>query len=484
MEEALTFDDVLLIPQYSNVLPLEVQMKTRLTANITLNIPIISAAMDTVTEVSMSIAMAQLGGIGVIHKSMSIDKQVKMVYQVKRFESGVVLEPTVLYGHQCLREALQIMKEVGISGAPVVNEKTKILEGILTNRDMRFVDNFDVLVKDVMTSKKLIVLQEGESLSEGRNLLRKHRIEKIIIVNKKNQCVGLLTAKDIEKELFFPTASKDAQGRLRVAAAVGVTSQCMDRAKALIENQVDVLVVDTAHGHSESVIRMVKAIKSWKNTVDVIAGNIATGEAVKDLVEAGVDALKVGIGPGSICTTRVVAGVGVPQFTAILNVVREAKKYNIPVIADGGLRYSGDIAKALAAGASSAMIGSLLAGTDEAPGDVVLYQGRSYKLYRGMGSIGAMREGSADRYFQANEEGMSYKFVPEGIEGRVPYKGSVSQMIYQLVGGISSAMGYVGASDLLKFQEKAKFCRITASGQRESHVHDVQIVKEAPNYRL
>ncbi|EAK5847846.1 IMP dehydrogenase [Campylobacter lari] len=478
IKRALTFEDVLLVPQYSEVLPKEVDIKTRLTKNITLNMPLISAAMDTVTEHRAAIMMARLGGIGVIHKNMDIASQVREIKRVKKSESGVIMDPIYIGAKASVKEALELMAEYRISGVPVVDEN-KTLIGILTNRDLRFETNFDNLVENVMTKMPLITAKKGSTLDDAERIFSTNKVEKLPIVDENNRLEGLITIKDLKKRKEYPNSNKDAYGRLRVAAAVGVGQ--LDRVKALAEAEVDVIVMDSAHGHSKGIIDTLKAIKAELN-VDVIVGNVASAKAVKDLCEAGADAVKIGIGPGSICTTRIVSGVGVPQISAIDECAIEASKYGVPVIADGGIKYSGDIAKAIAAGASSVMIGSLLAGTDESPGELFTYQGRQYKSYRGMGSLGAMQKGSSDRYFQ---EGTAQdKLVPEGIEGRVPYVGSIKSVVHQLLGGLRSSMGYVGAVDIKAFQERAEFVEITAAGLKESHVHDVTITAEAPNYKV
>ncbi|ADC89835.1 inosine-5'-monophosphate dehydrogenase [Thermocrinis albus DSM 14484] len=477
--EGLTFDDVLLIPQYSEVLPHEVDVSTRLTRNISLKIPIVSAAMDTVTESRMAIALAREGGIGIIHRNMSIQEQAEEVEKVKKSESGMILKPVTVTPDTSVRTALDIMSKYKISGVPVVTDGNKLV-GILTNRDLRFIKptDYDKPVSLFMTKENLIVAQELVTLEEAEEILQRHKVEKLPIVDKEGRLVGLITIKDITKRRKYPNACKDPLGRLRVGAAVGTGPDTKDRVEALVSAGVDVIVVDTAHGHSKRVLQTVEMIKSNFN-VDVIAGNIATGEGAEDLIKAGADAVKVGVGPGSICTTRIVAGVGVPQLSAIMWVYEVASKYDVPVIADGGIRYSGDIVKALAAGADAVMLGNLLAGTEEAPGEVIYYQGRAYKSYRGMGSLGAMSNRmSADRYGQDKME----KFVPEGIEGRVPYRGRLAEVVFQLVGGLRSGMGYVGARNIKELREKAKFVRISWAGYRESHVHDVIITKEAPNY--
>ncbi len=481
--EALTFDDVLLVPAASSVLPAQTNTSSRLTKTISLNIPLISAAMDTVTESGLAIALAQAGGIGVIHKNFSAEDQAQEVRRVKKFESGMVVNPVTIFPDQTLADALRLRDLHKISGIPVVERETGKLVGILTNRDMRFATNMKEPVSALMTKDRLITAPENISRDEAVKLLHQYRIEKLLVVDDERRCVGLVTVKDIEKARAYPLACKDEQGRLRVAAATGVGDDGYARAEALLDAGVDVLVVDTAHGHSSGVIDAVNRIKRQSNYTQVVAGNIATPEAARALIDAGADAVKVGIGPGSICTTRIVAGVGVPQLSAILEVGEVAKKKGIPVIADGGIKASGDIAKAIAAGADCVMIGSLLAGTEESPGEVILYQGRTYKDYRGMGSLGAMARGSADRYFQ-EEVRDNMKLVPEGIEGRVPYKGPAGAVIHQLVGGLKAAMGYTGNASIPELQKNAKFRRITGSGMRESHVHDVTVTREAPNYRL
>ena len=479
ISEALTFDDVLLVPAASAVLPAEVQTHTRLTRHITLNIPILSAAMDTVTESRMAIALAQAGGIGVIHRNLSPEQQADEVRRVKRFESGMVLNPITISPDAPVGEALRLMDEHGFSGFPVV-DANKTLIGILTNRDVRFVEDQTIFVRDLMT-KNLITAPQNISRDAAKKLLHQHRIEKLLIINDDNQCVGLMTVKDIEKAKLNPTATKDDKGRLRCAAATGTGDGGQRRAELLVDAGADVIVVDTAHGHAASVIAMVADLKKRYPQQQIIAGNIATADAAKALIDAGADAVKVGIGPGSICTTRIVAGVGVPQLTAIQNVVGVAHKADIPVIADGGVKFSGDFAKAIAAGADCVMLGSLLAGTDEAPGEVILYQGRSYKSYRGMGSAGAMSKGSADRYFQGGVKERD-KLVPEGVEGRVPYKGRVADVLHQLLGGLRASMGYTGNATVTDMQKNAQFVRITNAGLKESHVHNIDITAESPNY--
>ncbi|AUG52217.1 IMP dehydrogenase [Thalassospira marina] len=482
IEEALTFDDVLIKPAASSVLPAQVQTNTRLTREIELRVPLLSSAMDTVTESPMAIVMAQNGGMGVIHKNLDIAQQAEEVRRVKKFESGMVVNPITIHPDQTLADALGLMDANHISGIPVVERDSHKLVGILTNRDVRFASNRAQPVSELMTYENLVTVTENVNTDEAKKLLHQHRIEKLLVVDDAYRCTGLITVKDIEKAKLHPNACKDASGRLRVAAATGVGEEGFRRSMALIEAEVDVLVIDTAHGHSAGVISAVEQIKARAGKTQIVAGNVATPEAVRALIEAGADAVKVGIGPGSICTTRIVAGVGVPQLTAILECAAEGDKYNVPIIADGGIKFSGDIAKAMAAGASTCMVGSLLAGTDEAPGEVILYQGRSYKSYRGMGSVGAMARGSADRYFQEDVKD-NLKLVPEGIEGRVPYKGPASQIIHQLVGGLKAAMGYTGSATLNDFKERATFVRITNAGLRESHAHDVTITREAPNYR-
>ncbi|MFN4355816.1 IMP dehydrogenase [Parvibaculum sp.] len=481
IREALTFDDVLLLPAASTVLPSQADTRTRLTKSISLGIPIISAAMDTVTEARLAIAMAQAGGIGVLHRNMSPEAQAEQVRQVKKFESGMVVNPVTIGPDATLADALAEMQRHGISGIPVVEPGTNKLAGILTNRDVRFAINPSEPVRNLMTKENLITVADGVSQDEAKRLLHRHRIEKLLVVDDAYRCIGLITVKDIEKAQLHPNAAKDEQGRLRVAAATTVGDEGFARSEALMAAGADVVVVDTAHGHSARVSEAVQRIKKLSNKTQVVAGNVATADAARALIDAGADAIKVGIGPGSICTTRIVAGVGVPQLTAIMDVVEAARKNDIPVIADGGIKFSGDLAKAIAAGADCAMLGSLFAGTEESPGEVFLFQGRSYKAYRGMGSVGAMAVGSADRYFQQDVKD-SLKLVPEGIEGQVPYKGPVGTVIHQLVGGLRAAMGYTGNATVKEFQEKAEFVRISSASLRESHVHDVTITREAPNY--
>lgn len=481
IREALTFDDVLLEPARSSVLPASVQTSTQLTSEISLGIPVISAAMDTVTESRLAIAMAQLGALGVVHKNMDIQRQAAEVRAVKKFEAGMVVNPLTIHPDQTLADALDLMDRHKISGIPVVRRRTDRLAGILTNRDVRFATDRGQKVSELMT-KRVITVSEDVTPDEARRLLHKHRIEKLIVVDSDQKCVGLITVKDIEKAENHPDACKDEHGRLRVAAATGIGDEGLARAEALFDAEVDLIVIDTAHGHSENVLASVNQIRKLSNYTQIIAGNVATGDGAKALLDAGADAIKVGIGPGSICTTRMVAGVGVPQLTAVVDAVEVCAKAGIPVISDGGIKYSGDLAKAIAAGADCAMIGSLFAGTDESPGDVYLYQGRSYKAYRGMGSIGAMARGSADRYFQ-EEVSDHLKLVPEGIEAQVPYKGPIAAVVHQLIGGLKAAMGYTGNGTIKEMQTGSRFLRITNSGLRESHVHDVSITREAPNYR-
>ena len=479
--DSLTFDDVLLKPASSSILPKNVNTKTLLTKTVSLEIPIISAAMDTVTESQMAIAMAQNGGIGSIHKNMKIEEQMNEVKKVKKFESGIVVNPVTISKDKKLKDALDLMLKNKISGIPVVEKNNKLV-GILTNRDVRFFSNSEIKVEDLMTKKNLQTVRENVDMKKAKEILHKFRIEKLIVVDKDYKCVGLITVKDIEKARKYPNACKDTKGRLRVAAAVDAGEKGIERAQGLIDVDTDVIIVDTAHGHSKNVIDTVKKIKKKSNYTQVIAGNIATKEGAKALIDEGADAVKVGIGPGSICTTRMVAGVGVPQLTAIMEVPEVTKKRNIPLIADGGIKYSGDIAKAVAAGADTIMIGSLLAGTDESPGDVYLYQGRSYKSYRGMGSISAMLKGSAERYFQDSNSDVQ-KLIPEGVEGQVPYKGPVNIILNQLIGGLRSSMGYTGNENIKKMKINSEFIKITRSGLKESHVHDVTITKESPNYK-
>jgi IMP dehydrogenase len=485
LREALTFDDVLLKPGLSDVLPTDTDVRTRITREIALNIPIITSAMDTVTEAAMAIAMAQAGGLGVIHRNLDPEQQAALVRQVKKFESGMVVNPLTIDPDATLADALTLMKQNGISGIPVVERNGTLtpgkLVGILTNRDVRFATDPDQKVSELMTKQHLVTVRESVSQAEAKRLLHQHRIEKLLVVDDQYRCVGLITVKDIEKAVAHPSACKDEQGRLRVAAATTVGDKGFARTEQLISAGVDLVVVDTAHGHSKLVLAAVDRIKRQSNAVQVVAGNVATADGARALINAGADAIKVGIGPGSICTTRIVAGVGVPQLTAILDAVEAAQQTNTPVIADGGIKYSGDLAKAIGAGAACGMIGSLLAGTDETPGEVFLYQGRSYKSYRGMGSVGAMARGSADRYFQ-QEIKDALKLVPEGVEGQVPYKGPAANVLHQLVGGLRAAMGYVGARTIKDFHAKAEFVRISGAGIRESHVHDVTITRESPNY--
>ena len=480
--EGLTFDDVLLIPDRSDVLPSQTDTSTSFTRNIRLQIPLCSAAMDTVTEAALAIALAQQGGIGVIHKNLSIERQAEEVDKVKRSESGMIVDPVTIRPDHPVREALQVMERFHISGVPVVDEAGHLV-GIITNRDLRFETRFDIPVAEVMTKQPLVTVPVGTTLEQAKAVLQKHRIEKLLVVDDDKHIKGLITVKDIQKAIKYPSAAKDNLGRLRVAAAIGATGDYRERADELVKARVDCLVIDTAHGHSSRVIDAVREIKKRHTETDLIAGNVGTTAGAQELMDAGVDAIKVGIGPGSICTTRVVTGAGVPQITAISHCVKAAREKNIPVISDGGVKFSGDVAKAIAAGADVVMIGSLFAGTEEAPGEVILFQGRSFKSYRGMGSLGAMREGSRDRYAQDTAESDA-KLVPEGIEGRVPYKGTLAEMVTQLVGGLRSGMGYTGCRTVAEFQERTRFLRITSAGLKESHVHDVIITKEAPNYRL
>ena len=478
-KEGLTFDDVLLIPRKSEVLPREVDISIRLSENIKLNIPLISAGMDTVTEAALAIAIAREGGIGIIHKNMSIAQQAEEVDRVKRSESGVITNPFSLTPDHHVYDAEELMGKYRISGVPIVDQDKKLV-GILTNRDLRFVHDYSIKINEVMTREELVTAPVGTTLQEAEVILQKHKIEKLPLIDESNTLKGLITIKDIEKAIQFPNAAKDKQGRLLCGAAVGISKDTMDRAEALVQSGIDVLVVDSAHGHHINIIEAVRKLRATYPDLTIIAGNVATGDATRDLIEAGASVVKVGIGPGSICTTRVIAGIGVPQITAIYDCATVAREYNIPVIADGGIKYSGDITKAIASGASAIMIGSLFAGTAESPGETEIFQGRSFKVYRGMGSLGAMKEGSKDRYFQENEN----KLVPEGIEGRVPYKGPLADTVHQLLGGLRSGMGYCGTSSLDELKNDTQFVRITGSGFRESHPHDVQITKEAPNYSL
>ena len=486
---ALTFDDVLLVPQHSQVLPYQVDVSTNLTRHIRLNVPLVSAAMDTVTESRLAIAMAQHGGLGVIHKNLSIDEQASEVDRVKRSESGMIVNPITLSPTNRIHEALELMKKYRISGVPITEDGSKEgrLVGILTNRDLRFETNVDRPIADVMTREPLFTVPVGTTLDAARAILHRHKVEKLLVVDQNYRLKGLITVKDIQKAVKYPNASKDSIGRLRCGAAVGIARDTVDRADALVAAHVDVLVVDTAHGHSQNVLDMVRTLRRRFPNVDLVAGNVATAEATDALIALGVDAVKVGIGAGSICTTRIIAGIGVPMISAVMECARAAAAHDVPVIADGGIRFSGDITKAIACGASTTMIGNLFAGTDESPGEIILYQGRSFKEYRGMGSIGAMRKGSRDRYFQdefdLSAPGASDKLVPEGIEGRVAHKGSVAAMVHQLVGGLRAGMGYCGAKNIPALQRDARLIRITPAGVRESHVHDVAITKEAPNYR-
>ncbi|MGG5807735.1 IMP dehydrogenase [Falsiroseomonas sp. CW058] len=482
-EEAFAFDDVLLVPAYSTVLPADTDTRTRLTREIQLNIPLVSAAMDTVTEGNMAIAMAQAGGIGVVHKNLSPEEQAAQVRRVKKFESGMVVNPLTIHPDQTLAEVHALQDSHRISGIPVVERDSGRLVGIITNRDVRFASDPNLRVYELMTRENLVTVKADVTPAQARNLLHKHRIEKLLVVDDAYRCIGLITVKDMDKAQANPAAVKDAMGRLRVAAATGVGEDGFRRASLLVEAEVDVIVVDTAHGHSGGVLRAIERIKKLSNSVQIVAGNVATPEGALALIEAGADAVKIGIGPGSICTTRIVAGVGVPQLTAVMESAAAAREKGVPAIADGGIRSSGDIAKAIAAGADCVMMGSVFAGTDEAPGEVFLYQGRSYKSYRGMGSLGAMARGSADRYFQA-EVSDKLKLVPEGVEGRVGYKGPVGAVVHQMVGGLKAAMGYTGSATIPDLQTRARFRRITNAGLRESHVHDVAVTREAPNYRI
>jgi IMP dehydrogenase len=479
--EAVTYDDVLLVPAKSSVLPREVDVRTRLTRNIEMNIPLVSAAMDTVTEAAMAIAIAREGGVGILHRNMPVEKQVEEVDKVKRSESGMILDPITLSPEKKVRDALAVMSKYSISGIPIVKDEK--LVGILTNRDLRFEPNLDLQISKIMTNGRLITAPVGTTLEKAEAILQKHRIEKLPVVDKNGKLKGLITFKDIQKKKKFPRACKDRHGRLRVGAAAGVTSDTVDRVAALVAAGVDVIVVDTAHGHSRGVIETVKRVKRKYPDLELIAGNVGTPEATIDLIKAGADAVKVGIGPGSICTTRVIAGVGVPQVTAIYQCSQAAKKQRIPIIADGGVKQTGDIAKAIAAGADSVMIGGLFAGLEESPGEKILYEGRAYKIYRGMGSLEAMKEGSRDRYFQDMEDEIQ-KLVPEGIEGRVPYKGLLSEAVYQMIGGLRAAMGYCGAKSIAEMKRNARFIRMTEAGLKESHPHDVQMTKEPPNYQV
>jgi IMP dehydrogenase len=481
IRQALTFDDVMLVPAASDILPGDTDTKTRITREIELGIPLISAAMDTVTEGALAIAMAQAGGLGVIHRNLPIDQQAAEVRKVKKFEAGMVVNPVTIHPDETLADALKLMADFRISGIPVVEHGGKLV-GILTNRDVRFASNPRQRVSELMTYKNLITVREGVGKDEAKRLLHQHRIEKLVVVDDSYRCTGLVTVKDIEKAQLFPNAAKDEHGRLRVAAAAGTGKSELERAEALFDAGVDIMVVDTAHGHSGPVLQAVSDIRKMSNYTQVIVGNVATAEGARAVIEAGADAVKVGIGPGSICTTRMVAGVGVPQFTAITDAVEECRRHGVPVIADGGIKFSGDLAKAIAAGADCAMLGSLFAGTDESPGEVFLYQGRNYKYYRGMGSIGAMARGSADRYFQ-QEVTDTLKLVPQGVEGRVPHKGPVGNIIHQLIGGLKAAMGYTGNRTIAEMQQNCQFVRITGAGLRESHVHDIAITREPPNYR-
>ncbi|AMA71445.1 MULTISPECIES: IMP dehydrogenase [Aneurinibacillus] len=480
-KEGLTFDDVLLIPGKSEILPRDVDVSTQLSENVKLNIPLISAGMDTVTESALAIAIARQGGMGIIHKNMSIEQQAEEVDRVKRSESGVITNPFSLQPHHSVVEAEKLMAKYRISGVPIVDESNKLV-GIITNRDLRFVHDYSVKISEVMTKEELVTAPVGTTLKEAEEILQRHKIEKLPLVDENNELKGLITIKDIEKAIQFPHAAKDRQGRLLCGAAVGVSKDTFDRAEALVKAGVDCLVIDTAHGHSKGVIDTVKEMRAKYPDLTIVAGNVATGEATRELIEAGASAVKVGIGPGSICTTRVVAGIGVPQITAIYDCATVAREYNIPIIADGGIKYSGDITKAIGAGASVVMIGSLFAGCEESPGESEIYQGRRFKVYRGMGSLGAMKDGSKDRYFQEKED--DKKLVPEGIEGRVPYKGPLADTVYQLVGGLRAGMGYCGTRTIEELKNNSRFIRITNAGLRESHPHDVQITKEAPNYSL
>jgi IMP dehydrogenase len=479
--EAVTYDDVLLVPAKSSVLPREVDVRTRLTRNIEMNIPLVSAAMDTVTESAMAIALAREGGIGILHRNMSIEKQVEEVDKVKRSESGMILDPITLSPEKKVRDALALMSKYSISGIPIVKDEK--LVGILTNRDLRFEPNLDLEVSKIMTNGRLITAPVGTTLEEAEGILQKHRIEKLPVVDKNGKLKGLITFKDIQKKKRFPHACKDKHGRLRVGAAAGVSSDTVERVAALVAAGVDVIIIDTAHGHSRGVIETVSRVKRKYSDLELVAGNVGTAEATVDLIKTGADAVKVGIGPGSICTTRVIAGVGVPQVTAISQCAGAAKKFKVPIIADGGVKQTGDIAKAIAAGADSVMIGGLFAGLEESPGEKILYEGRAYKIYRGMGSLEAMKQGSRDRYFQDMEDEIQ-KLVPEGIEGRVPYKGYLSEAVFQMIGGLRAAMGYCGAKNIAEMKRRARFIRMTEAGLKESHPHDVQMTKEPPNYQI
>ena len=478
--QALTFDDVLLVPQESHILPRDVNLKTRLTNKIKMNIPLLSAAMDTVTESDMAVALAREGGIGIIHKNLSIEDQSLMVDRVKRSESGMIVNPVTLTIDKTIRDAKNVMNNYHISGLPVVKDGK--LVGIITNRDIRFEKDDNLSVRDRMTSKKLVTVKKGTTLDEAKEVLQQHRIEKLLVVDDDGNLAGLITVKDIQKKEDFPNACKDKSGRLRVGAAIGISDDSIERSQALWDNDVDVIVIDTAHGHSSGVLSAIKNIKKAVGDLQIIAGNVATADGVKALIDCGVDSIKVGIGAGASCTTRIVAGVGMPQLSGIMNCVDEANKHNIPIIADGGIRYSGDLAKAIAAGSEVVMLGSMLAGMDESPGEFILFEGRQYKSYRGMGSLGAMKEGSRDRYFQEDAE--ATKLVPEGIEGMVPYRGLVKNTIHQLMGGLRSSMGYCGAKDIQDFHKKAEFIQTTTAGIKESHPHEVKIMKEAPNYQV
>jgi IMP dehydrogenase len=494
--EALTFDDVLLLPQESNVLPREVEVSTRLTRQIKLTIPLVSAAMDTVTEGRMAIALAREGGLGIIHKNMPIERQASEVDQVKRSESGMINNPITLTPDKSIRDALELMRRYRISGIPIVESRLSFnnsknegrddgekLVGILTNRDLRFETNLDLCIAEVMTREKLVTAPVGTTLEEAERKLQKHRIEKLLIVDEKGRLKGLITVKDIQKKKMFPNAATDELGRLRVGAAVGVAKDTMERAQALVQAEVDILVIDTAHGHSQGVLKTIRQLRKTFPNIQLIAGNVATEDGAIALIEAGVDAVKIGIGPGSICTTRVVAGVGVPQITAIMECAKACQKHGIPLIADGGIKQTGDVVKAIAAGADTVMMGNMFAGTEESPGEMIYLEGRSFKVYRAMGSLAAMKEGSTDRYFQEGETNLK-KLVPEGIEGRVPYRGKISDIVYQIVGGLRAAMGYVGAANVAELKTKSRFIKITAAGLRESHPHDIIITHEAPNYKV